>query len=296
MKSNREMLLETAQRGELHHALILHGPSPDLLRKIAFDIARTLNCLNHSLGDDCISCSKIDREIHPDVHHTAVASEKKLISVEQIRDLVSAATLRPYEGRVKVFIVEDADAMSAGGANALLKTLEEPSRDTVFLLLTRSADLLLPTVRSRSQSIPLRPEVVVVPRKKGSKEPAQLDELAVLFPQIERGLLEEAVNAIVDALEEFATVRNGAALLRLAAELSDWDDPSQALAVFGYVLRDLAVAKGSGDERRERIREALGPATLLRAADRAVKGGLRLSVNTDARLLLEQCVIELART
>src|SRR5687767_15957853 len=76
-----------------------------------------------------------------------------MISIEQIRDLVSDATMRPYEGRAKVFIVDPADAVSPSGSNSLLKTLEEPSRDTNFLLITRSPDLLLPTIKSRSQAI-----------------------------------------------------------------------------------------------------------------------------------------------
>src|SRR5205085_8123908 len=109
--------------------------------------------LNATTGDDCLACSKIDKRIHPDVHFIEVGGEKKMISVEQIRGLVAEATLRPYEGRNKVFIIDPAEALSAGGSNSLLKTLEEPARDTTFILLTRSPDLLLPTIRSRAQSI-----------------------------------------------------------------------------------------------------------------------------------------------
>ena len=69
------------------------------------------------------------------------------------RDIVSEATLRPYEGRNKVFLIDPADGLSPSGSNSLLKTLEEPTRDTTFLLLTRSPDLLLPTIKSRSQHI-----------------------------------------------------------------------------------------------------------------------------------------------
>ena len=91
--------------------------------------------------------------MHPDVHFIEVAGERKMISVEQIRDIVAGAGMRPYEGRNKVFVIDPAEALSPGGSNSLLKTLEEPARDTVFILLTRSPDLLLPTIRSRSQAI-----------------------------------------------------------------------------------------------------------------------------------------------
>src|SRR5438270_13091896 len=153
MNNAAALLADTARRGELHHAVILHGPSPDALRDAAMRIAKALNCLNRTTGDDCLACQRIQRGIHPDVHAIEVGSERKLISVEQIRDLVSAAMLRPYEGRNKVFIIDPADALSPGGSNSLLKTLEEPVRDTNFILLTRSYDLLLPTIKSRSQPI-----------------------------------------------------------------------------------------------------------------------------------------------
>ncbi|HWW60044.1 MAG TPA: DNA polymerase III subunit delta', partial [Thermoanaerobaculia bacterium] len=145
MTTAPERVLETARRGELHHAIILHGPASETLSAIALRIAQTLNCLNGTTGDDCSACTRIEKRLHPDVHFTEVAGEKKLISIEQIREIVEAATMRPYEGPNKVFIVDPADALSVSGSNALLKTLEEPPRDTHFILLTRSPDLLLPT-------------------------------------------------------------------------------------------------------------------------------------------------------
>src|SRR5688500_9261356 len=153
MTTTTSLILDTARRGELHHAIIFYGPSPALLRDVAVRTAKTLNCLNGSTGDDCLSCQRVDRRTHPDVHFVEAAADKKMISVEQIRGLVEEATMRPYEGRTKVFIIDPADGLSPGGSNSLLKTLEEPSRDTEFLLITRSPDLLLPTIRSRCQQI-----------------------------------------------------------------------------------------------------------------------------------------------
>src|SRR5947207_14826703 len=160
MSATAELLLQTAQRGELHHAILCYGPNPATLREVGMRIAKTLNCLNGTEGDDCTACARIERRIHPDVHFIEVTGERKMISVEQIRDLVNEAALRPYEGRNKVFIIDPADALSPGGSNSLLKTLEEPARDTHFILLTRSPDLLLPTIRSRAQSIYLGDERV----------------------------------------------------------------------------------------------------------------------------------------
>src|SRR5438132_13738444 len=102
MNDAAALLLDTARRGELHHAIILHGPAHDTLRAVARQIAKALNCPNRTTGDDCTVCQRIERRLHPDVHFLEVAAERKMISVEQIREIVADAMLRPYEGRNKV--------------------------------------------------------------------------------------------------------------------------------------------------------------------------------------------------
>jgi DNA polymerase III delta prime subunit len=251
------LLAETARRGELHHAVILHGPSQDALRDAAVGIAKALNCLNRSAGDDCLACQRIERRIHPDVHFIEVGSERKLISVEQIRDLVSAATLRPYEGRNKVFIIDPADALSAGGSNSLLKTLEEPVRDTTFILLTRSPDLLLPTIRSRSQAI-------------------------YVGGNVQRDI--ELANDITSLLAEFANKRESAALLALAAVVAAQDDVSQSMALLAEILCEAAAGRPSVAIARER---------LLAAADASLFNTRWLQVNADARMIVEQALASL---
>src|SRR5262249_37656147 len=84
-----------------------------------------------------------------------------MISVEQVRDLVAGAAIRPYEGHGKVFIIDPPEALSADGSNAMLKTLEEPARDPYFVLLPRAYDLLLPTIKSRCQQIYVGGETTV---------------------------------------------------------------------------------------------------------------------------------------
>ena len=76
-----ELLLDTARRGELHHAIILHGPSPQTLREVAVGVAKALNCQEGTTGDDCAACQRIDRRIHPDVHFVEVAGDRKMISI-----------------------------------------------------------------------------------------------------------------------------------------------------------------------------------------------------------------------
>ena len=263
MNDTVTLLADTAKRGELHHAIILHGPSPDALRQAAIRIAKAMNCVNETWGDDCLACQRIERNIHPDVHVIEVGSERKMISVEQIRDLLSSAVLRPYEGRNKVFIIDPADAVSPGGSNGTstkghVDTASARTRDTTFILLTRSPELLLPTIRSRSQSIYVGGEV------------ARDEELEA---------------EIVGLLREFANKKESAALLALATIIADQDDVNSAMALLAEILCDVAAG---------RIEVAIPREKLLAAADAIVVDTRWLVVNADPRMLIEHGLAALA--
>jgi DNA polymerase-3 subunit delta' len=92
----------------------------------------------------CPSCRRIAALTHPDVALVAGGA-----SVDEIRDVLRAAAYRPFEGRRRVFILDEADTLSAIVQNALLKSLEEPTASTHFVLVSARPDALLPTVRSR---------------------------------------------------------------------------------------------------------------------------------------------------
>jgi DNA polymerase III delta prime subunit len=285
-------LLETARRNELHHAMILHGPQHSFLSALAVRVAKTLNCLEGSTGDACASCQRIDRRSHPDVHYLEVAGDRKMISIDQIRELLESASLRPYEGRNKVFIIDPADALSISGSNSLLKTLEEPTRDTTFILLTRSPDLLLPTIRSRSQSIHVGAD-----EARQLTGPRQAIRAAQFLVSETEGDAQRLTVQIVDLLHRFAERREGSALLALAALLSSQDNVNDSLALFASVLTDVVGldARESVDpEKLQALRRALPQERLLAAADAALAGIRGLAVNADARLVAEQAVAVLA--
>ncbi len=260
MNTAAKLLLETARRGELHHSIILHGPEREGLQALALRTAKALNCQNRTTGDDCMACQHIERRIHPDVHFIEVAGDRKQISVDQIRDILSNAPLRPYEGRTKVFIIDPASALTGSGSNALLKTLEEPVRDTTFILLTRSPDLLLPTIRSRSQAI-----YVGGPERRDEKLEAFLR----------------------DALTRFATNRDSAMLLSAAAAVAQHDDVADAIAALGTVLCDAAAG------HLPEVSDHIARERLLAAADGTMAALRNLVVNADARLVVEQALAEL---
>lgn len=290
------LVVETARRGGLHHSLILHGPSPAVLLETSIAIAKALVCLRESTGDDCAACLKVVRGNHPDVHLVRVPEDRKLISAEQVREVVSEASLRPYEGRWKVFIIEKADATSVTAANALLKTLEEPSGNTVFMLLTRTPDLLLPTIRSRSQSIYIGP---VAQRQEKGLQPLQLARLerAEQLQGLERGATTGLVEEILDALDRWASSDDTAALLSIAPIVASYEDDATSLAVFAGVLRDLAALPEEDQidaARARRIRARASQERLLAGAAMAVRSLSRLVVNADLRMLAEQSLVELA--
>jgi len=152
-----DLLKRSIAGGTLPPSLIFSGPKGAGKRAMAIAVAQTLNCTEpgpalRDSGFDacgkCASCTRIERGVHPDVL-IVEPGDSGAIKIEQIRDVIERAAYRPFEGRRRVVIIDDADTIVSGAQNALLKTLEEPPPASVFILLTSRADLLLPTVRSR---------------------------------------------------------------------------------------------------------------------------------------------------
>ncbi len=149
------LLARSVGRDRLPPSLIFSGPAGAGKRQTAVAMAQALNCLaptGDGEGRDscgvCSACTRIARRVHPDVL-IVEPGEKGSISVDQVRDIVDRSGYRPFEGRRRVVIVDDADTMMAPAQNALLKTLEEPPPASVFVLVTTRPEMLLATVLSR---------------------------------------------------------------------------------------------------------------------------------------------------
>ena len=102
----------------------------------------------------CRACDRIDRSVHVDVL-TIEPDEGALIKIDVVRDALDRTAYRPFEGRKRVVIIRDGDAMQPPAQNALLKSLEEPPPSTIFILTTAVPGVLVPTVRSRCMRLAL---------------------------------------------------------------------------------------------------------------------------------------------
>jgi DNA polymerase-3 subunit delta' len=139
------------------HAYLLAGPPHVGKRTLAINVAQALNCDGPELPcGQCRSCQRILKGKHADVTPIGLDSKTE-IGIDDIRGLQRLANLPPYEGKCKVFIIDDAEYLSTEAANSLLKILEEPPPRVVWLLLAAEEERLLPTIISRCQRLELKP-------------------------------------------------------------------------------------------------------------------------------------------
>ena len=145
------------RENKLVHAYLLSGAEGTGKIELAKWIAKGIFCLNSQNGVPCLKCSecnRIENNNHPDV--VTIMPDGLSIKVEQIRYLKSEFNKSGVESDRKVFIIQDAQKMSIGAANSLLKFLEEPSGNITAFLLTSEPQKLLPTIISRCQEVEMQ--------------------------------------------------------------------------------------------------------------------------------------------
>ena len=238
-------------RDSLPPAMLMAGPAGVGKRLTAVAVAQAVNCL-HSRATaaferdacgECASCRRIARGVHPDVI-VVEPGDTGSIGVDQIRDAIDRAQYRPFEGRRRVVVVDDADAAGAPAQSALLKTLEEPPSASIFILVSAMPDALLATVRSR------------LPRVRfGSLTPAEVAHVLMrdhkYLEADARAAAADADGSISRALDAQAidVTQAREAAQRLLVETARSDDPARRISL----ARDLTGGKGTPAQERSRL-------------------------------------------
>jgi DNA polymerase-3 subunit delta' len=160
-------IIDFLQRGianeRLTHCYVFAGPRNVGKSSVARQFAASLLCEHFSSGrgalpcGECAACRQFSHNRHSDAVWLERAADKKNISVEQVREFIRVMHMGTFMGQQKVGIVRDADTLSIEAANALLKTLEEPSGKVTMILLTALPESLPMTILSRAQVLRFLP-------------------------------------------------------------------------------------------------------------------------------------------
>ena len=278
-----ELLSRATAHGTLPPSLIFAGPEGVGKRLTATALAQALNCLRPvdymvvdtevggnapmAAGKDacgeCAACTRIARGVHADIL-VIEPGDSGSIKLDQVREAIDRSAYRPFEGRRRVVIVDEADALISEAQNALLKTLEEPPPGSVFVLITNRPDVLLPTVRSRCQRLrfgPLTPaEVADVLIRDHEVDAADAHAAAAAADgSVGRALAgsaedaNEARDAAARLLQATATSTDPRRRLdgakALATGAADRDDLSRRLLALSSLIRDMGLLLSRADER-----------------------------------------------
>ncbi len=318
------------------HAYLFTGPDQVGKRTLAFDFARALNCkqLDDNVSEvpcgNCSACDRIARRLFADVQLVSVSTQtskdtnaqaaqrRVMIGIDLIIDIQADAMLEPYEGRVKIFIIEDAHRMSIEASNALLKTLEEPPR-TVHLILTAPSAALLPqTIVSRCHIVRMRPVPTEVIESALQERFDNLPDASKTLAKKSMGAPGWAIAALND--QSLLDARNQSAfriINLLRSDMPDRFDYSAEMArgfrnnrnaAIGEldrwleILRDVAILKNDMSEYLvfeeraddlEALADAMSDDDLSCAATAVIKARDGLMVNASPQLAFDVMMLEI---
>jgi DNA polymerase-3 subunit delta' len=318
------LLKHSLDSGRLAHAYLFVGPAHVGKMSLAVNLAQALNCERDERPcGRCTPCSRIAAGTHADVQIIGrlpqaggEAGAKKEISIAQIRELQQAASLQPYEGQHRVFIIDGAEHLNEESANCLLKTLEEPPAGVVIVLITTNEERLLPTIVSRCQRIQLVPVAPRAIEAELVENRGVAPDRARLLSMVCRGGLGWAISAALDPAVYDARSARLAGLMNLAgtaldvrfdfaAKLAsqygkDRDAVEETLALWLEWWRDLMLVKAGCPElitnvdrepELERVAEDCSLAEIRRFMDAIRTAADHLGQNANPRLALEVLVL-----
>ncbi len=247
------LLSRAAGAGTLPPSLIFAGPDGVGKRAAAVALAQALNCLTPAPPTDrlardacgeCAICRRIARGMHPDV--TVIEpGDTGSIKIDVVREEIRKTTFKPFEGRRRVIVFNDAEGLGEDAQNALLKTLEEPPPGSVLILVAAQPHLLLATVRSRCPVVRFAPLGPAEVAQWLMREQAVPEARARAVAAVARGSLSvarETVETGVEAVREAAE--------RVLATVADARDPRARLEATADIV---GKGKGTGASERESL-------------------------------------------
>ncbi len=289
------ILLRTLSRNRIPSAYLFAGESGIGKLFTALNLAKALNCLKPVMRcglrvaseskiqdpelrtpnselidacDECISCKKIDAGTHPDF--VVIAPEKGEIRVGEIRAVQDALSFKPFEGKRKVVIIDEADTMNQAAANAFLKTLEEPPDESLLILIAAHPDMLPETIRSRCSRVNFVPlasdacgKVIQKVLGRDSKRAETLDQTLPTLVRLSMGRPGLAVSSDLEKERErfvsfFESMLNGD-----TETWADREEMEQWIAMAFIVLRDMLVWKLAEGRKEDQASRQSGSGDVL---------------------------------
>ncbi|MDK2743031.1 MAG: DNA polymerase III subunit delta' [Nitrospira sp. BO4] len=260
------LLQASIRNGRLAHAYLFHGEAKIGKFMTAVRLAQALNCEQPSHADNldscgrCRSCLQIAARTYPD--YSVIEPDPELatpqIKIEQVREIEQQFVYRPLIGERKICLIDDADRLTIGAANALLKTLEEPPGHSLFVLTTSRPHALPITIRSRCQALrfttPARTQVEAALILTRELSPADARFLAVLTDgRIGEALTTNAAEVRARQQECLALVKpesltSSTTVLSAAESLAKTDRGEETLNWLTRWIRDLVIVIVGGDQ------------------------------------------------
>ena len=216
-----QQLKSALENDKLPHTLIFQGPPGSGQKETAKALAMALLCDKPKDADacgECVQCHAASRDAHPDLMTSSPEEDSSVIKVDEIRSVIGRANLKPFQARRKVFIIDPAERMNDTAQNAFLKTLEEPAGFTHFILITSDSAGLLPTIRSRAQTVSFVPSgqstVLDPAAEKLRREALEFILDGGQMPpdqgKLDRAELSQVLDALAQDLRDLLVIRSGA--------------------------------------------------------------------------------------
>ena len=207
----KESLNSVFASGRFPHAIIIEGEMGTGKKTLAAHIAKTAVCESFSSCGECRSCHLADAGTHPDIEFIEPEAGKKSINYEQVENLKITAHYSAHTAERRVFIIDQADTLNPKCQNALLKVLEEPPSDVIFIFLVSANEKLLETIVSRCVVFSLYPPtfedaLAVLTEKHGiDKDTAEkiLHQVKNNIGMALHSLKKSAKNTALDTAEQY---------------------------------------------------------------------------------------------